>query len=352
MLGLQTTPWIVPSTNVVRPHTTQDRRPMALLSDVAKLAGVSLATASRAFGDPDRLAAATRDRVLAAAAAVGYEGATASERTFGVIVPDIANAVFAALVKSMQNRAWPGRHRMVLIDTNEDIDREREHLRQTRGLDGVILCSPRLAPDEIGALVATTPLVVINGEAPGATSVLMETGQGVTQAVEHLAALGHRRIGFVPGPASAWANRQRLAALTSACATFAVELSAVGNQAATVHGGSAAAASVAVSGATAVVAYNDLVALGLESGLRALGYRCPDDISIIGIDDLDVAAASEPGLTSIRVAIERSGSVAVELLLERISGKPSAEAVHLDSQLIVRGSTAVAHPRAQPAQGD
>lgn len=322
---------------------------MALLSDVAKLAGVSLATASRAFSDPDRLAVATRDRVLAAAAAVGYEGATVSERTLGVIVPDISNAVFAALVKSMQNRAWSGRHRMVLIDTNEDSEREREHLRQTRGLDGVILCSPRLSPAEIGEIVSTIPLVVINGSATGATSVLMETGQGVSQAVEHLAALGHRRIAFVPGPARAWANRQRLAALTEACATFDVELTAVGNQAATVHGGSAAAASVAAGGATAVIAYNDLVALGLESGLRALGLRCPVDISIIGIDDLDVAAASEPGLTSIRVAIERSGAVAVELLLERINGKPSAGAIHLDSQLIVRGSTAVARPRPQPA---
>jgi DNA-binding LacI/PurR family transcriptional regulator len=78
--------------------------------------------------------------------------------------------------------------------------------------------------------------------------------------------------------------------------------------------------------------------VGRSTGSR--GYRCPDDVSIIGIDDLDVAAASDPGLTSIRVAIERSGELAVELLLERIAGKPAPDDVHLDSQLIVRGSTA------------
>jgi len=321
---------------------------MALLSDVAKRAGVSLATASRAFGDPERLAATTRDRVLAAAAELGYQGATGSARTFGVVVPDISNAVFAELVKSMQDRAWPDRHRMVLIDTNEEADRERENLRQARGLDGVILCSPRLSSAEIGEVARSIALVVINGEAVGATSVLMEAGQGIRQAVEHLAALGHRRLSFVPGPERAWATAQRVASVTEACAAYGMDLSVVGNQAATVHGGSAAAASVAVTGATAVIAYNDLVALGLESGLRALDIRCPTDISIIGIDDLDVAAASDPGLTSIKVAIERSGSLAVELLLDRMAGKPAASDVHLDSQLIVRGSTAVAKPRPVP----
>jgi DNA-binding LacI/PurR family transcriptional regulator len=318
---------------------------MPLLGDVAKRAGVSLATASRAFSEPDRLARATRDRVLAAAIDLGYASGATSSRTFAAIVPDISNTVFAALVKSMLQSAWPGRHKMILVDTNEETDREREQLRQAAGLDGVILCSPRLSPEEISELTSATPVVVINGSALGATSVLMDTAQGVFQAVEHLAALGHRRLGYVPGPATAWANQQRLRAVTAACAQYDLQLMQVGNQAATVHGGSAAAASIAVSDATAVIAYNDLVALGLESGLRALGYRCPDDISIIGIDDLDVAAASDPGLTTIRVAIERSGALAVELLLERISGKPAVEDVHLNSQLIVRGSTAPFKPR-------
>jgi LacI family transcriptional regulator len=124
------------------------------------------------------------------------------------------------------------------------------------------------------------------------------------------------------------------------CEEWGVELATVGHQNATVDGGLAAAASVVASGATAVIAYNDLVAVGLLAGARTLGYHCPEDLSVVGIDDLDIAAAAEPGLTSVRVAIERSGSLGLDLLLEQIAGKSRAtEAVHLGSQLIVRGST-------------
>ncbi|MGO4248357.1 LacI family DNA-binding transcriptional regulator [Paenarthrobacter sp. RAF54_2] len=326
----------------------------AKLTDVAKLAGVSLATASRAFGDPGRLAAETRLKVMAAADELGYEipGVNGS-RTFGVIVPDISNAVFAALIKAIQNQAWHGRHRMVLADTSESSSRERAHLESfATGVDGIILCSPRLPSDQIHALAGNAPLVVINGEAEHAACVLMEAGEGLRQTVEHLHALGHRKIAYIPGPASSWANRQRLAAITQFCSDWGIDLVTVGNQNATVDGGLAAAASVVASGATAVIAYNDLVAIGMLAGARTLGYHCPEDISVVGVDDLDIAAAAEPGLTSVRVPIDRSGALGLELLLEQMAGKPTAtEAVHLSSQLIVRGSTFAARTANQALQG-
>jgi DNA-binding LacI/PurR family transcriptional regulator len=326
----------------------------ATLTDVAKLAGVSLATASRAFGDPGRLAAETRQKVMAAAEQLGYDvpGLTGS-RTFGVVVPDISNAVFAALIKAIQDQAWHGRHRMILADTGEASSREREHLASlATGVDGIILCSPRLPPEDIHQLVGNTPLVVINGEAEHAARVLMEVGEGLRQAVEHLYALGHRKIAYIPGPANSWANGRRQEAISRFCAEWDIELVTVGNQNATVHGGLAAAASVVASGATAVIAYNDLVAIGMLAGGRSLGYHCPEDISVVGIDDLDIAAAAEPGLTSVRVAIDRSGSLGLELLLEQMAGKPTAtEAVHLNSQLIVRGSTFAARTANQTLQG-
>jgi DNA-binding LacI/PurR family transcriptional regulator len=326
----------------------------AKLTDVAKLAGVSLATASRAFGDPGRLAADTRQKVMAAAEQLGYDvpGLTGS-RTFGVIVPDISNAVFAALIKAIQDQAWHGRHRMILADTAESSSREREHLlSMSTGVDGIILCSPRLPAAEIHQIVGNAPLVVINGEADHSARVLMEAGEGLRQAVEHLYALGHRKLAYIPGPASSWANRQRLGAITRFCADWGIELVTVGNQNATVNGGLAAAAAVVASGATAVIAYNDLVAIGMLAGARSLGYHCPEDISVVGIDDLDIAAAAEPGLTSVRVPIDRSGSLGLELLLEQVAGKPTAtEAVHLGSQLIVRGSTFAARTADQALQG-
>lgn len=326
----------------------------AKLTDVAKLAGVSLATASRAFSDPGRLAAETRQKVVDAAVQLGYDvPGLSGSRTFGVVVPDISNAVFAALIKSIQDQAWHGRHRMVLADTSESSTREREHLESfTTGVDGIILCSPRLPSDQIQQLAGNTPLVVINGEADHAARVLMEAGEGLRQAVEHLHALGHHKLAYIPGPVSSWANGQRLTAISRFCDDWGIELVTVGNQNATVDGGLAAAASVVASGASAVIAYNDLVAIGMLAGARTLGYHCPEDISVVGIDDLDIAAAAEPGLTSVRVPIGRSGSLALELLLEQIAGKPSTtEAVHLSSQLIVRGSTFAARNADHALQG-
>ena len=315
---------------------------VATLTDVARIADVSLATASRAFSDPDRLATGTRERVLAAAFELQYEAPLPrGSRTFAVVVPDVANPVIAALICSIQDQAWYGRHRMILANTAEEAAREQEILRTFgRGVDGVILCSPRLAPAAITAAIGSTPLVVINGESESCPSVLMDVEEGIRQAVEHLYALGHRRIAYVPGPASSWANQRRLQCVAAVTAEWNVELVSVGNQSATVNGGLAAAAAVASSGATAVIAYNDMVALGVQAGVRTLGYQCPEHLSVVGIDDLDVGAASEPGLTSIRTAIARSGSLSLELLLDQIGGKSVPdEAVHLTSQLIVRGST-------------
>jgi len=315
---------------------------VATLTEVARKADVSLATASRAFSDPDRLAPATRDRVLSTALELHYEAPLPrGSRTFAVVVPDVANAVFAELIRSIQEQAWHGRHRMILSHTAEDPAREKEILGSFgRGVDGVILASPRLAQSAIKAAIGSTPLVLINLETEFAPSVLLDVEEGMRQAVEHLDALGHRKIAYVPGPASSWANQRRLQCITDLAAEWDIELIKVGNQSATIDGGLAAAASVVCSGATAVVAFNDLVALGVQAGARTLGYHCPEHLSVVGIDDLDVGAASEPGLTSIRTAIARSGSLTLELLLDQIAGtQVPNKAVHLGSQLIVRGST-------------
>lgn len=230
---------------------------------------------------------------------------------------------------------------MILSNTAEDPARETEILRSFgRGVDGVILASPRLAPAAIKAAIGSTPLVLINLETEFAPSVLLDVEEGIRQAVEHLYALGHRKVAYVPGPASSWANQRRLQCVTALAAEWNIELITVGNQSATINGGRAAAAPVVYSGATAVIAFNDLVALGVQAGARTLGFHCPERLSLVGIDDLDVGAASEPGLTSIGTAIARSGSLSLELLLDQIAGTPvPAEAVHLGSQLIVRGST-------------
>lgn len=317
----------------------------ATLTDVARLAGVSLATASRAFGEPDRLAAATLERVLRAATELGYVASQPGgngPRTIGVIVPDVANPVYAMLLKSMQGQAWHGRHRIVLFDADEDLRREREQIEQARKLDGMVLCSPRLPDAEVLALAGDTPYVVANRRIDGARCVVMDTEFGPTQAVEHLAALGHTHVAYASGPRGSWADAHRAATITAACERNGIRLTKLSPHAASIEGGRAAAAPTIASGATAVIAYNDLVALGVEAGLSELGHRCPDDVSIVGIDDIDLAGAVTPGLTTVRMPIERCGALAVELLLQVMSGDEVSDVATLGSQLIVRSSTGVA----------
>jgi LacI family transcriptional regulator len=233
---------------------------------------------------------------------------------------------------------------MVLADTSEDTVREREILeRMSSELDGIVLVSPRLPALDIEAAVGAAPLVIVNAEAGTAPRILMDEAQGLREAVEHLYALGHRKIVYVPGPASSAANTRRKAALVRFCQERDIDLVFAGNQAATVLGGRSAAASVIASGATAVVAYNDLVALGVMSGARDLGRQCPGDLSIVGIDDIEMASVFDPGLTTVRLPIERSGALGMEMLLDLIAGRSlSRTEVRLESQLIVRYSTSTA----------
>jgi LacI family transcriptional regulator len=314
----------------------------ATLTDVARRAGVSIATASRAFGEPDRLASGTLERVLQAATDLGYANpqAAMATRSIGVIVPDVANPVYATLLKAIHAQAWQGRHRTVLFDADEDLRREREQIERARKLDGMLLCSPRLPEDEVRDLAGDTPHVVVNRLISGAPCVLMDMEHGPRQAIEHLAALGHKHIAYAAGPLGSWADGERAATITKACEHFRIRLSRLSHHAASIQGGRAAAAPVIASGASAVIAYNDLVALGLEAGLSDLGKTCPDDISIIGIDDIELASAVKPGLTTVKMPIDRCGALAVEMLLQAMSGSIADEVVTLGSELIVRGTTA------------
>src|SRR5699024_5529739 len=221
----------------------------ATLTDVAQAAGVSLATASRAFKDPDRLAATTRTRVLQAAAELDYETqSSVSTRTFAVVVPDAANPIFAALIASIQEQAWAGRNHVLLYNTAEHPSIEAEVLRSlTPGVSGVILASPRMPGDELQGAIGSMPLVVINSGVAFCPAVLLDADTGLKQAFEHLNALGHQHVVYAPGPESAWANERREALIRECAEQRGMRLDVVGNQAASVDGGLAAAASVVAS---------------------------------------------------------------------------------------------------------
>ncbi|MCA1193959.1 MULTISPECIES: LacI family DNA-binding transcriptional regulator [unclassified Saccharopolyspora] len=319
----------------------------ATLTEVAKHAEVALSTASRAFSEPGRLGADTLRKVLAAAQELGYDpGRTrhpAPPRggTVAVVVPDIANPVFGAFVKAAQAEGWHRSQTVLLADTAFDPDRERDVLAHLRGrADGIVVCSPRLDAEELLALCGRTPAVLVNRAATGVDCVLSDATDGLRQAVDYLTALGHRHLSYVQGSTRSWSNAHRLGIVTALAEQAGARLDVLGHQAETVAGGTAAAAGVLAAGATAVIAHNDLVALGVVSGARALGVHAPDGLSVVGFDDIPLAEITHPALTSIAAPIERAGAVSLELLGRAVAGQRTLpRTLRLPTQLVVRGTT-------------
>ena len=333
----------------------------ATLTDVAKRAGVALSTASRAFSDPDRLGPATLRKILAVAQDLGYEAPAArlvdpaaddDTATVAVVVPDIGNPVFAAFVKAAQSQGWFRRQTVVLADTDLNPDRERDVLSHLRDkVDGIIISSPRLEAEQILALCPRIPVVLVNRQTPGTDCVIADATDGLRQTIDYLRALGHHRIAYVQGSPQSWSNDHRVTLVRELTAEAGMDLQVLGWQAETVAGGTAAAASVVATGASAVITHNDLMALGVMAGARALGVRVPEDLSVVGIDDIPVAAITHPSLTSVSVPMARMGVAAMESLERNLVERQTPRLVRMPTQLVVRQSTGPAATAAATSTG-
>lgn len=322
------------------------------LTDVAQIAGVSLSTASRAFSDPARISPDTLQRIVTAAEEIGYTaattrrgvgGRTTRSTTVAMIVPDIGNPVFGGFIKAAQTHGWHRRQTVVLTDTDDSPDREREIIGelQTR-VDGFIVCSPRLPAPDIVQLCGDTPLVMVNRETEEAHCVLADSSIGLGQALEYLRVLGHGHIAYAQGSALSWSNDNRVQIVTQLAREADLDLELLGCQAETVAGGEAVAASVVATGASAVIAHNDLMAIGIINGARTLGVAVPEELSVIGIDDTLLGQVARPALTSIQVPMPRAGVIGVDLLHRSLSDQPhgdQAQTVRLPTQLVVRETT-------------
>ena len=208
-------------------------------------------------------------------------------------------------------------------------------------VDGVVLAASRMSDAAIGRIAATMPLVVLNRHVAGVPTVVMDTASGVTQALEHLVSLGHRDIVYVAGPDRSWANAVRWRALRTAAETHGVSLQRVGPFPPQRESGSAAADAVVNSGATAAIAFNDLIAIGMLARLAERGVRVPGDLSVVGCDDIFGADFCSPPLTTITSPIEQAARVAVTLLLGLLESRAGSgrDGVLLPTHLTVRGST-------------
>jgi LacI family transcriptional regulator len=319
------------------------------IRDVAREAKVSVATVSRALSSPHQVNQATRERVLAIADQFGYRPSPAARSlitgktgNIGLVVPDLANPFFTGVLKNVQARAHQSGYGVFIGDSDEDPAVEEELVRSmAKQVDGVLLCSPGIKDTQITALAANIPLVLLNRRVRGISAALMDSSGGMRQSVEHLSALGHKRIGFLSGPRNSWSNKHRLRGLRSAVENTGVEIITLGPFAPRYSGGVQAADLALAENVTALIAYNDIMALGALARMHERNIDVPGELSLTGFDDLVYAAVSAPALTTVAMPVDAAGRLAVDLLLSRLAD-PASPVVHqeLPTQLIVRGTTA------------
>jgi LacI family transcriptional regulator len=316
------------------------REQRATILDVAALAGVHAATVSRTINVPEKVAPETRRRVEEAVRELGFVPNRAARglitgRTgnVAVIVPDITNPHFASLVRSVERSARQSDLQVLLVDTGEHPEEELRAVESlSREVDGFIIMSPRRIHRALGAL-GSTPAVFVNRPVRQHASILLRTAPAVAEAVVHLAGLGHRRLAYLGGPRGSWAASERRKAVQQSGAER-MEVVELAVDEPTFEAACAVVSAIVDSGASAVLAFNDQMALGVIAGLRILGIAVPDDISVVGFDDVPMAAMVAPPLTTISLPTGEVGAVAMAML-----GEGPAK-MELFGELVVRHSTA------------
>ena len=323
------------------------------IRDVAARAGVSPATVSRVFTQPDAVAPDTRRRVLDAAEELRYTPnpvarSLARRRTgnLGIVVPDIANSFSAMIIKAVQLEARRAEYALFVAASEELVDDEE---RASRALapqvDGLLLTSP-LGPDAyLRELAELVPVVVTNRLVDDVPAVLTESAEATGHAVEHLHALGHRDIAYLAGP-DGYSNTRRLAGLNAACDRLGLRPVVLGPFPARFSSGVRAADLVIAAGASAVVAFNDDIAAGLLNRFADRGVRVPYHVSVVGHDDTALAEMVTPRLTTVHIPAAAAGVTAAQMLITHLRGDNSSpRRSELASELIVRGSTGPAPAR-------
>lgn len=329
------------------------------MRDVAERAGVAVSTVSRVISSPERISAPTREVVLRAVRELGYRSgpppAEPVTRTGAValLVPDIRYPFYLDIIRGCQSRLKAAGYLQVLVDTEESPDLEAASLSELdRSCAGAVLAAPRMADGAIQEAARRLPVVAINRRVPGVRSVVMDTRPAVEHAVEHLASLGHRRICFVAGPDSSWASRERWQGCRDAGRRLGLDVVRVGPYVPTMVSAPAAADAFLHSGATAAVAFNDLLAIGMLRRLADRGVVVPDDVSLVGCDDIFGADFCHPPLTTLSAPKLEAGRLATTLLLEQIGVQDLSArgTTALSVHLTIRGSTGPA-PRHAAGSG-
>ena len=324
------------------------------IKDVAALAGVSVATASRVLSGNPATSPDSRARVAAAVTELDYRPnaqarALRSTRSdsIGLLVSDVRNPFFADLAHTVEQAALAAGYVTLLGNANERKEQQDRYLDTliSRRVDGIIVAPLGEGSGSIRSLITREiPTVFVDRTVDGLDipSVTTDSEAGIRQAVHHLAAAGHTRIGYISGPQATSTGRDRFAAFTRAIAAAGLsqdpELVYFGDYQAASGSAGVHALLQLREPPTALLAADSLMAVGAIAILHKLGRRIGADIALIAFDDIEWFALLNPALSVISHSVEEMGRIAVDMLLQVIDGgKP--ESVVLPSELIVRASS-------------
>jgi LacI family transcriptional regulator len=329
------------------------------LRDVARAARVHPGTVSRALNVETRglVNEATAQRVIRAAEELGYRPnpiarglKTNRSFTVGVLVPDLTNPLFPPIVRGIEDRLGAAGYTSLIANTDNDPDRERQDFdaMRARQVDGFITATARLDREFVAETEdIAQPIVLVNRrlEDESLPAVTADDQEGTRLAVEHVVALGHRRIAHLGGPQALSTGHQRhlgfLAAMEAAGLEPDPRAIRFGHAFTEAEGARVCRELLdAAPDVTAIVAGNDLIALGCYDVFAERGLRCPDDMSVVGFNDMPFADRFDPPLTTVRIPHREIGAAAADLLLERLGdGDGAAPQIRLAPSFVARGST-------------
>jgi DNA-binding LacI/PurR family transcriptional regulator len=317
--------------------------------DVARIAGVATSTVSRALSNPGRVSFKTAEHVRKVAEEIGYRSA-ALERAFpaqrtmmlAMIVADINNPVFHGMIRGAERTSMHAGYTMLLVETQESEHTEKQALsRVLPAVDGVILSSSRMTDASIRDAAKHKPLVVLNRIVGQIPSVASDNMKAMRKASEHLAGAGVGEMTYMAGPEASWSDGMRWRGLRAAGLELNLKVRRIGPNMPTMAGGRLAATKWLGTQTRGVIAYNDLLAIGFIQAVLLAGCRVPEDVCVIGFDNILNSSLVEPHLTTIAAPLVSLGSTAVNRLLKRGWHEQAelAEPVLLPTRLVVRDTT-------------
>ncbi len=325
------------------------------MRDVAKATGFSVNTVSRALNHKPDVNEETRKTIVEAATKMGYRPNKLARslrsnktHTIGVIVADIANPYFGALVKGVEKEARKRRYSVILLNTDEDYERESEAIQVVleERVDGIIISPTQKETGTVKNLLQLgIPFVLFGRRFSDLKTnyVVTDDVHGGFLATEHLISLGHRRIGMINGPIHISSAKERFQGYQEALGRYGLkqEQSLVTAGAVTMEDGYEVAKSLLNKNPrpTAIFAFSDFVSFGVMKAIREAGLKVPEDISVVGYDDNQFASCSETPLTTIHIPKEELGINAAKVLKEQFVDNQPIKQVELPVDLIVRQST-------------